>query len=206
MAVAGTGPVPIDPRWLRPSRGWYAVPVVIVVVGWGLSIVAIIYVAMHILPTVATEFEAGSPTAVHLTTEQRWAVYVEVPAHSSPLTSTSCAGRGIDGGSIELRQTAGSGWSFTTDRHSWSAVYKIRVSRTGEYELTCQPDGGTATYGRYALGDDPNPFAANRLGGVAGAFILPSLVAGTIATVIGWRRRAHKRRLQQAARVGEAPR
>jgi hypothetical protein len=206
MAFAGTGPAPIDPRLLRPSRGWYAAPVAIAIAGSAMSIVAIIYVTMHLLPKVATEFDAGSPTTVHLTTDQRWAVYVEVPAHSSPQTSTGCAARGIDGGSIELRETAGGGWSFSTDRHSWSAVYRISVNRTGDYELTCQPDGGTATPGHYAVGDDPNPFAPNRLGAVAGAFCLPGLVAGTLAIVIGWRRGAHKRRLQAAARVGGAPR
>jgi len=201
-------PAPVDPRVLRPSRGWYVVAVALPIVGALAGLILFLYsndvLFQSMQPKVATELDAGSPTAVYLTTDQRLGIYVEVAPHSSDLPPTQCAARGLDGGTIELRETS-DGWATSTAHRSWREIYQISVNQNGQYELTCQPGDSTAEQGHYGVGDDPSRAGVlgNALAAAAAFLCLPgvALLAGAgLAIVVARRRGAHQRRLVTGAR------
>lgn len=204
MTGPGGAPAPIDPRVLRPRLRWYVVAQILAFGGLVAFVVLFRFGVQTLFPTVAAEFGAGSATKVRLTTDQRWAIYVAIRAHSGDHPATDCAARGIDGGAIELRATSygwgGSGFRGAANRgQTWTAAYKLSVSRTGWYELTCQGSDSTAARGHYAVGDDPDPFGRTVLGTMAVTAGLPGLAlvgGGGLAIAIARRRGAHRRRLQ----------
>jgi hypothetical protein len=196
-----TPPPPVDPRVLRPGRGWYAVAGVVVVLGVlaGVGLFAFGIVSLvRGLPKMKTEFRAGTSATVALTADRTWAVYTDEPVPDSG-TST-CTGAASGDATIRLTEPSAT-FTFDRGRRHWRLVYRIRVSRDGTYELTCRPvpeaNGGQI----YAVGDDVQVggFVAKVFGSIAALLGLPclALVAGAvIALVTALRRNSHKKRLQ----------
>jgi hypothetical protein len=208
------GPPPIDSRALRPGRGWYAVAIVIAVLGivvgvagFGLGIASFV----RGLPKMTTEFDRGSPVTVHLAPDQERAIYVDRnsgPGGRSDQAYTDCTGTARGDGSIDVQRTS-STLDFPSGRHQWLSAYSVTVTRAGDYELSCEPratDGPT----HYALGDAPKAgaLAAGILGGTAALIGVPCLaltVGGVIALVVALRRSSAKKRLQQQYYQGYPP-
>jgi hypothetical protein len=197
-------PPPVDPRALRPSRAWYVVAMVIVVIGvvvgvglFGLGILSVV----RGLPKVTAEFEAGSPTTVHLTADRKWAIYVDRQGLARQRVDGVCTGTARGDGSIDVRPTSTS-FEFSTGRRHWQSLYTIDVTRDGDYELTCRPSDPAIEQAHYAVGDAPNigGIVGWVFGGIAALIGVPCLalvVGGVIALVVGLRRSSHKKRLQQ---------
>lgn len=197
------GTPPIDPRALRPSRGWYVAAIVIPVLGivigiggFGLGIASFV----RGLPKMTAEFDAGAPVTVHLTAGQQRAIYADLTSGQNVAVGTDCSGTARGDGSIDVRPVSTT-LNFPGGRHQWISAYTVDVSRDGDYDLNCQP---TAQYGptHFALGDAPKTGAlvAGVLGGTAALLGIPCLaitIGGVIALVVGLRRSSARKRLQQ---------
>jgi hypothetical protein len=193
----------IDPRALRPRRVWYVVAIVIAVLGVVAGVVGFAYGVtsfFRALPTMSTEFDAGSPATVHLASDRRQAIYFDLSGPRRNQLDTECTGTARDDGSIDVRPI----WNtldFARSGHSWTSAYTVQVTRAGEYELTCRPtasDGPT----HYGVGDAPNnrAMAVAGLGGMAALVGAPGLavtIGGVIALTVARRRSSHKKRVQQ---------
>lgn len=208
------GPPPIDPRALRPGRGWYAVAIVIAVLGivigvggFGLGIASFV----RGLPKMTTEFDAGTPVTVHLAPGQERAIYVDRnsgPGGRGDPVYAKCTGTARGDGSVDVRQVS-STLDFPSGRHQWVSAYSVAVTRAADYELSCEPSG-TDGPTHYALGDAPKAgaLAAGILGGTAALIGVPCLaltVGGVIALVVALRRSSAKKRLQQQVYYGYRP-
>nr|WP_298558454.1 hypothetical protein [uncultured Streptomyces sp.] len=81
---------------------------------------------------------------------------------------------------------------FLTRDETWNPLHTIRVSRAGDYKITCTSQGPS----RYAIGD---PGGLVSLGGwLMLASLLPVLglsIGATIVLVTAFRRRGHRKRL-----------
>jgi hypothetical protein len=197
------GPPPIDPRALRPGRGWYAVAIVIAVLGivvgvggFGLGIASFV----RGLPKMTTEFDTGSPVTVHLEAGRERAIYADLNSGPRGPVYTDCTGTARGDGSIDVRRISNT-LDFPSGRHQWISVYTVTVSRAGDYELSCEPSG-TDGPRHYALGEAPKAgaLAAGIFGGIAALIGVPCLaltVGGVIALVVALRRSSAKKRLQQ---------
>jgi hypothetical protein len=198
----------IDPRAVRPGRGWYAVAVVVAVLGivvgvggFGLGIASFV----RGLPKMTTEFDTGSPVTVHLTAGQQRAIYADQTTGRNVTVAADCTGTAHGDGSIEVRPLSTT-LNFPSGRHQWTSAYTVDVSRDGDYELACQPsvsDGPT----HYAIGDVPKTGAlvGGILGGIAALVGVPCLtltIGGVIALVVALRRSSAKKRLQQQLYYG----
>jgi hypothetical protein len=205
------GPPPIDPRALRPGRGWYAVAIVIAVLGivvgvggFGLGIASFV----RGLPKMTTEFDAGTPVTVHLAPGQELAIYADLNSGSGRPVYADCTGTARGDGSVDVRRISNT-LDFPSGRHQWVSVYTVTGTRDGDYELSCQPsvsDGPT----HYAVGDAPKTgaLAAGIFGGIAALVGVPCLaltVGGVIALVVALRRSSAKKRLQQQVYYGYRP-
>jgi hypothetical protein len=202
------GPPPIDPRAIRPGRGWYVAAIVIPVLGivigvggFGLGIASFV----RGLPKMTAEFDAGTPVTVHLTAGQQRAIYADQPSGQNMAVDVDCTGTARGDGSIEVRPVSTT-LTFPGGRHQWISAYTVDVSRAGDYDLTCRP---TASSGptHYALGEAPKTGAliAGVLGGTAALLGIPCLaitIGGVIALVVGLRRSSAKKRLQQQLYYG----
>ena len=220
MMYAGPPP-PVDPRVLRPKRGWYvfaglvaglsllAAPVLLIVGVGAIGSVG------DTLPTMNAEFERGAPATVALTTGQTWAVYVADPDYDADATADPspdasqaagdayCAVEPVGGGTADLERV----WStvhVSEAGRQWRQVYRFTVSQDGSYRVTCQPTGPLAPGLGFAVGEDANiaGFIGRMFGGIGSIFaavLVPCtglLLGGLIALVVGLRRNLHRKRLQ----------
>ena len=206
-------PPSVSPSELRPSRVWYwiagAIAVVGICVGPGLAALGAASLAERI-PQMRTEFEAGEPTEVDLTSDRTWGIYIDDEATGQDFDpdATECAGASLGGGEIELDR-ASRGFEFRADGRHWHLVFEVRVSQDGQYEIACAPTGSLQPTGHYGIGEsiDLPDFARNALGSVALLVGVPCLgltIGGVIALVTALRRNNHKKRLQ-AERGGMGP-
>ncbi len=160
------------------------------------------------LPTMTTEFDAGTPVTAHLTAGQRRAIYADLNSGAGRPAYLDCTGTAPGDGSIDVRRISNA-LDFPSGRHQWTSVYTVDVTRDGDYELTCRPaasDGPT----HYALGDAPKTgtLVAGIFGGIAVLIGVPCLAltaGGVIGLVVALRRSSHKKRLQQQAYYGYPP-
>jgi hypothetical protein len=198
----------IDPRAVRPGRGWYAVAVVVAVLGIGVGVGGFgLGIASFVrgLPKMTTEFDTGSSVTVHLTAGQKRAIYADVNSGPRRPVYPDCTGTARGDGSIDVRRISNT-LDFPSGRHQWMSVYTVDVTRDGDYDLSCQPtasDGPT----HYAIGDVPKTgaLAGGILGGIAALIGVPCLtltIGGVIALVVALRRSSAKKRLQQQLYYG----
>ena len=214
-------PPPIDPRALRPKRGWYVLAGIIA----GLSLLAApVLLILGIgaigsiedtLPTMSAEFDADAPATVELTAAKRWAIYVETsvvdpspdpsPEPSSPPPDTRCTVDPLAGGTVSLDAVSHT-VTVTASGRGWRQLYSFTVSQAGTYRVSCEPADPAAAAGTYAVGEDTNlaGFFGRFFGGIGSivaAVLVPCtglFLAGLIALVVGLRRYLHRKRLQQA--------
>jgi len=213
----------IDPREVRPSRGWFVVAGIIALLGLlaapvliALGVGAVTSIADD-LPTIKTEFGTRTPTTVELTADKPWAIYVERPDAlgsasaqpsasygSTPLIGAICTADAVGGGSIDLTRST---YSSTTSLQgkSWQQVYQVKVSQNGQYEISCRVTDDATTASGFAIGEDIelDGFLAKLLGGTGaffGAFLFPCvglIIGGIIALTVGLMRSSNRKRLQQ---------
>ncbi|HEU4426204.1 MAG TPA: hypothetical protein VFR67_27005 [Pilimelia sp.] len=219
-------PPPVDPRVLRPRRGWYVLAGIIA----GLSLLAapvLLIVGVgaigsveDTLPTMTAEFDADTPATVELTAARRWAIYVEEPATDPTVTpdqdpdlspepspepsDAQCTVEAVAGGTADVTAVTHT-VHVTVDGRTWRQLHTFTVSQAGTYRVTCEPTGPGAGPHRYAVGEDVN--LAGLLGRIFGgigsifaAILVPCtglFLAGLLALIVGLRRYLHRKRLQQ---------
>jgi hypothetical protein len=202
----GAAPPPVDPRALRPRRAWYAVSVVIVVlgvlVGVGLFALGLVS-AIRGLPKTTSEFESGPPLVLHLSAGRKSAIYLDSGASPPGAIDSQCSGRAEGDGSIDVQPTSYN-FDFSSGRRHWRLLYTVEVSQDGRYELDCRPTDPTVETAHYAVGEDPKigGFMAKLFGGIGALLGVPCLalvVGGVLALVVALRRNGQKKRLQATA-------
>jgi hypothetical protein len=204
-------PVPQpDPGRVRPGRVWYAVAMLLVVLGVAASPIAVQLAVRSLdllpLPAIVAEFGPGSPATVELSGSQRWAIYVENadPTGKAGKIPTECAGGTLHGQRLRLIPSLPE-LVFEGGNRRWYALYEFEVPGTGRYQVSCRlTDAATAT-ARYAVAAAPDPgdTRARLATGVAltlfiyGAPVVGVLAGATVALVVALRRNASRRRPAQ---------
>jgi hypothetical protein len=132
------------PRTARPGRIWTAIAVTLQVIGF----IGIVLAFALGTPTVTTEFDAGEPATVHLTAAGNQAIYADWIGRNRAQTDTECTARALGDGTVAI-QPISIALDFTTDEHRWLTTYALKVSRAGDYEVSCTSavDGGPTHYG-----------------------------------------------------------
>ena len=205
MTYAGAPvPPPLPAGEIKPSGVWFVVAGVIgllfVVAGPVLAVVGLASLGMS-LPTVTAEFDAGTPYKGRLDAGRSMRSTSSAGTTAAPPPATDCSGRGTDGGNAELAATS-TNFYLPDGTAYWGLVYYLTVPRSGEYEVTCKPGEVAVERASYAVGDDPDVggLVGKILGGAGVLFGLPCIgifLGGGMALIVGIRRGAHRRRLQQ---------
>jgi hypothetical protein len=204
MAYPGMRPPPtIDPREVRPSRGWYWFAGVLGLLSClaGPVLILIILLTADSLvkdfDVIGTEFDTDAPVTVQLTQDKTWAIYVEAPQQfvdpsaspggtptptptpsATPAPPASrCTATPVDGGTVDLAEIT---YSATVGQggRSWRQLYRMTVTQDGQYRVDCEPTDPTAGTAHYAVGEDPNIAGIFGkmfaiLGSSFGAFLIP---------------------------------
>jgi hypothetical protein len=204
MSYPQTPPQPSIPASeLRPSRAWYWIAGVIAVigvcVGGIVGALGFTSLARDMPMSMDTEFDAGNPATVELSTGKTWGIYV-LEAQGRADVSADCTGNPANGGSIDLNR-ADFNMRFGSRDGAWRLLYDVEVSETGRYQIACQVTSGSKDT-RFGISESINVGGTvgrffGSLGALLGIPCLALTVAGIIALVAAVRRNSHKKRLQQ---------
>lgn len=185
--------VHVDPRELRPGRGWYVVGALVLVIGF---VTAFVGFLVSVFSTVGiAEFEA------RVTSGQDTAFTVEEPGFelglyaSSGGSSDSCSLVLPDGSASDFGQP---GYSHNSERgsESWSLVGTQQITESGEYTLSCSYVSETTEFAVANNGDG----GVEIVRGVGAAFlwaIVPSLLGLAIGLPILITTAVRRNRLQR---------
>jgi hypothetical protein len=207
--------IPIDPRHLRPGRGWYVLAATIAVLG---VLTAPLLVVLGVasfgsiagnLPSVSAQFNGGGSTTVELRADRTATVYAVFPLDSDGIARATCE---VDGAGTAALTERSYGLSVTFDDGTWVVLYDITVDRSGRYTVSCTSDCDRPGTDRYAVGDafEAGGTVAAVFGGAAaifGAFLVPCfafVLAAIVALVTVVRRGSHRNRLRRE-RMGYQP-
>lgn len=189
--------VHVDPRELRPGRGWYVVGALVLVVGFATAFTGFM---VSVFSTVSmSEFEA------RVTSGQEASFTVEEPGFELGLYASS--GGGSDACSLVLPDGSESGFGrpgYSHSSESWALVGTQQIAEAGEYTLSCSHASETSEFAVANNGDGGVEIAR----GVGAAFlwaIVPSLLGLAtglpILITTGVRRnRLHRRLLAERHR------
>jgi hypothetical protein len=207
MTYPGAAPPRIDPRQLRPGRGWYWVAAIIALLGILIAPVLLVVgvsvfgATVDDLPTIDRQFSSGSQTTVSLRAAETAAIYAVTPddgsAPSATCTGTAPAGATIDLNPISYEAT------FSVGGTSWTELYTVDVSQDGDYQITCTSPGNS--FVQYGVGEEieVGGLVAGILGGTGallGVILAPCtglLIAGIICLITALRRSSYRNRLQR---------
>jgi hypothetical protein len=198
-------PPRIDPRDLKPGRGWFVVAGVIALVfilvgiggfAWGL-VTALGEVKL------GKRFGAGEAVTVRMLPNPATGIF----ARQEPTggrTDADCTVTSASGQTVPL-SAPNATFTSTINGVTWQEIYVVDVTAAGDYRVTC----ASAETPEFATGKDPElgTFFGGLAGGLGALFVLPFIgmvIAAIIAIVTGVRRGNHRRRLL-AERYGYPP-
>ncbi len=194
-----TGAEPADVSWpvpagpparIRPSRLWYLIAAVILVLGIGAGL-AFLFFALRPALGPMEQFSAGQPQRIELGSTRSRTLYLDGD-FKSLLTDIKCHTAAGESG-VRLIPVAGA-LQVTNGSGTWYAIYQIDVSRSGTYEITCETEDGRPAI----LAVGPRTGLRGLFLGVAGAVVCPMasfLAAALIGLIVAIRRHSAKRRL-----------
>lgn len=189
-------PPQIDPRELRPGRGWFvaagAIALIFILIGagglvWGL-VTAVGEVKM------GQRFGMGETVTVRMLPDPATAIFARAGASGlrpdADCTVTSAAGR-----PVPVAPPSGT-FTATINGVTWHEIYVVKVTEPGDYRVTCQ---STESQG-FATGKAPElgRFLGGLAGGIAALFVLSFVgmaIGAIIAIVTGVKRGNHRKRL-----------
>lgn len=189
----------IDPRQIRPSRGWYPLAFLVPVLGMIAGVVAFALSfssAANTVPELILRSDSGASSSAQLIAGRLYQIYVPQDAVATATCTLAPKAATLtpaldDAAARDLE-------SFTSGGVAWQPRYEVEVTTTGRSTISC---GGT----KFAVGDEDKTDAAraNRfLDGAIGFTGLPcaGLTIGVvIGIVVAVRRSGSRKRLQQAA-------
>jgi hypothetical protein len=172
----------IDPRQIRPSRGWYALAVLLPVLGViaGIVVFALgVNSAVKTTPKLILRSDSGASNSVQLVGGRSYRIYVPVAAITSSSceldnTATATVTPAIDDAAAHRLER------FTSGGVTWQPRYEVDVTKTATYKISC---GGT----KFAVDDEDKTVSAQGeklVGGLGIAAGVPC-VALTIGVLIG---------------------
>jgi len=206
----GHGPVPgwarppIDTRLLRPSRWWYALAPVPLLIGLGAAALCIV-LAVRAFPDEPDQFTAPHTFVMRLDGGDEQTIWAHTRGASDPSVDAPprCVVRET-GSRAPLPVDRAGSTTLTIGDNRYETELEFSPPRDGSYALTCRPAFG-AQVQALAVGDSPHlaRFGALIVGAVASVGLGMLLCGGAIALVAVLRHR-HKRRLQDQA-MGASP-
>lgn len=188
-------PPPVDPKAIKPGRFWYVIAAIIIVAGIGGGITVFAFGVSSVAGSVP-EFDkliaTDTPTAVGLTKDRDWALYVEYPGDEAP--AVTCTAESLDG---EATLSSGNTtFTFSSGGQTWHLAYEVSVDTTGDYTFTC---GSDPKAGSFAVGEavDVGGFVGGIFGTIGGLIGIPCfslVVGGVIILVVALRRGSSRKR------------
>jgi hypothetical protein len=189
-------PPQIDPRDLRPGRGWFVaagvIALVFILIGaggfaWGL-VTAMGEVKM------GQRFDAGETVTVRMLPDPKTAVFARAGA-SGLRPDAECTVTSAGGQTVPVTAPSGT-FTSTINGVTWHEIYVVEVTDPGDYRVTCE---STQTSG-FATGKAPElgKFVGGIAGGIAALFVLSFVgmaIGAIIAIVTGVKRGNHRKRL-----------
>ena len=199
-------PPRIDPGQLKPSRLWYWLSPIPLVIGAGIAIVLLVGVIQQ-FNTDLHRFRTPGSVVVKLDKNDERGIYLQTRgapgARSASSALVSCSVRSSLTGPVTLKDA--SGFTLTLNSDEYEEQYRFVAPTEGEFTVTCRNPAGIPM----AVG--PHVAVRRFLGPVVGmiaAFLLGLIATVVIAVVTGVRRSNHKQRLQREAlqaHQGSAP-
>lgn len=189
----------LDPRQIRPSRGWYVLAFLVPVLGVIVGVVALALSftsAAKTAPELFLKSDSGASSSTRLVGGRSYQIYVPQAAVASASctldnTTTATVTRALDDAAARDLE------SFNSDGVTWQAHDVVDVTTTDVYKISC---GGT----KFAVADQDKTDTARvkKLAGGAYGFAGLPCAAITFGVVIGVvvaaRRSSSRKRLQQA--------
>lgn len=190
-------PPPVDPKAVKPGRFWYVIAAIIIAAGIGGGITVFVFGLSSVagsVPELDTEIATDTPTAVGLSKDQDWALYVEYPRDEAPVVE--CTAESEDGKAT--LSSSNTTFTFSSGGQTWHLAYEVSVDATGDYTFTCDSD---SKVGGFAVGEavDVGGFVGGIFGTVGGLVGIPCfslVVGGVIILVVALRRSSSKKRLR----------
>ena len=177
-----------------PSRRWYAVAVVVAVLGL-LASAAVLATGIRSwigdFPALGGHFRSDESVHVDLRAGQPVVLYVS--PDTAPL-DWQCTAE-LAGSQVAITETPYT-FTFFSGGRSWAARYEVQAERDGRAQLTCVATAGTDA-SLLAVGDKPdNSHLLRKLAGTIAAGMCTALLGlalgGTLALVVRKRRKAHR--------------
>ena len=185
----------IDSTQVRPRRRWYALAVVLPVLGIIGGVIAFffgLWASVGVLPEVAVESAGGAESSASLLSSKYYTMYV--PRGTAPVPSCTVT----PATSVDVTPLTGEILAYRSGSTRWEAHYQLSVTSSGDYTINC---GGTP----FAVADatrTANAAAVGTLGALGGLLGLPcvGVVVGFVAwLVVFLRRSGSSKRLELAA-------
>lgn len=193
-----TPPPPIDPKQLRPSRLWYWLSPIPVLIGTAIAIVLLVGLVKQ-LDTDLDHFQTPGSDTVTMDKNDEKGIYLQTAgtagARGASQVTLSCSVRDAREESVALRDT--SGFTLTINDDVYVEQSRFKAPADGTYRVSCSEPSGVPV----AVG--PHIAVRRFLGPIAGMIVaFLAGIAGTalIAVVTAVRRSSHKQRLQREAR------
>jgi len=198
-----TPPPRIDPKQLRPSRLWYALTAVPLVIGMILTAVFVVQI-VGLFDTHLDRLRVPGSVVVSLDEGDKRGIYSQTSSAVGALPITAdpaCTVR--DAGSERTLPVKRSSTTNTLTIGTASYVERLRfeVPRDGRYAVTCREPAGA----RLAVGPQLSfgGFVVPIVGSILSFLIAIALSAG-IGIGVAIKRSNHKQRLQREAREAQA--
>lgn len=194
-------PPQIDPKQLKPSRGWYWISAIPAAIGVIVAIVFVVAFVERLDPDI-DNFQSNRPAVVEVNEGDR-AIYIQTRSNGEPIRvppeDLRCSVNSLEGGErVPLDRAGGSTLDVDTD--SYAREYSFDAPRDGRYRVRC--DGPQNV--RLAIGPDLTFGLFAPLIFAIVSFLVGALAGGGIALVTALRRSSHKQRLQREARQAHA--
>ncbi|MEU4998154.1 hypothetical protein [Streptomyces sp. NPDC021622] len=195
------GPPPrIDPRQLRPRRGWFVVAGVIAAVGVAIGIASFVRTLTSAVDSVddGRAFASGRSVTVRIAPDDDAAIYVRSPF----VARAHCK---VTGPPDSLPRVAAPGGTFNVTKGDarWERAFVLKTDKDADYRVMCEDPRGVLTF---APGDSTD--VSSFVGGIAVTVLVPLggiLAAAALAIIVGVRRGRHRRWLEAQAYYGYGP-
>ena len=196
-------PPQIDSSLLRPSRLWYGLSVIPVILGVILAVVFVVQFIDELDPDI-DNFRSNRAAIVDVKSGDR-ALYIQTRVNGTvvrvPPDELRCNLAFLGGGTpqpVTLKRSSGSTLDVNDD--SYNEEFSFKAPEDGRYRVSCEGPEGV----RLAIGPDLSFDLFVPL-----IIAIVALVLGGILTVVGLvvtavRRSNHKQRLQREAREAQA--
>jgi hypothetical protein len=200
----------IDPKQMRPSRGWYWVAGGIALLGVVVAAVLFVSILRPLFDdvddfrtpgSVTVELDSGDTRTIYQRVDQVFDVDVDSSGVSP--NDLACTVRGPEG-QVEVERA--DGFRYTRNDDDYEAKLKFEANASGEHVVACRYAPAPAQAIPLAVGPHFGTagFVTRLLGFFAALFGLP-LIGGILALVVLLMRQRSKRRLQADVRAGWPP-